>query len=80
MKLMNNDNCGKSYNASADSCVLETTQTYTAMNAEQSSLSQNPPVDPTAIQSLRLAEESGALDFWHHPEEDIYSQDDGEAI
>jgi len=80
MKLMNNNNRGKAYNASADSCVSETTQTYTAIDAKQFVLSQSSPVDPSAIQSLRLAEESGSLDFWHHPEEDIYTQDDGEAI
>jgi len=80
MKLMNNSNQGKAYNASADSRVSETTQTYTTIDAKQFRLTRDAPADPSVIQSLRLAEESGSLDFWHHPEEDIYTQDDGEAI
>ena len=77
--MMNNDSkkTGKSYNASADLHVVESNQTHTAIDAKLFIL---PPVDPSAAQSLRLAEESGTLDFWHHPEEDIYTQDDGEAI
>jgi hypothetical protein len=29
---------------------------------------------------MRLAEQSGAFDFWSHPEEAIYSLTDGEPI
>jgi hypothetical protein len=29
---------------------------------------------------MRLAEQSGAFDFWNHPEEAIYSLTDGEPI
>ncbi len=36
--------------------------------------------EPTDRQGMRLVEESGALDFWDHPDEDLYGPDDGEAI
>ena len=34
--------------------------------------------DPTNEQHMKLIEQSGTLDFWDRPEEDIYTLDDGE--
>jgi predicted DNA-binding antitoxin AbrB/MazE fold protein len=36
--------------------------------------------EPTNDQLLRLAEESGVVDFWFADSEDIYTLDDGEPI
>ena len=38
------------------------------------------PSDPTAKQQMRLVEQSGVLDFWDDPEEEVYSDDDGEPL
>ena len=40
----------------------------------------SPPADATHMQTLRLIEQSGSLDFWNEEGEDIYTHDDGEAI
>ncbi len=39
-----------------------------------------PPEDPTLDQQMKLVEESGVLDFWDRPEEDGYTDNDGEPI
>lgn len=36
--------------------------------------------DVTADDAMRLVQESGTLDFWNEPGEDIYTLDDGEAV
>jgi hypothetical protein len=36
--------------------------------------------EPTADERLRLLETSGTLDFWRHPDEDVYSKDDGDPV
>jgi hypothetical protein len=38
------------------------------------------PEDPTRTQWMRLAETSPALGFWNRPEEDVYTDNDGEPI
>lgn len=38
------------------------------------------PPDPTPAQRIAIVEVSGTLDFWDHPEEDIYSEDDGTPV
>ena len=38
------------------------------------------PADPSPEQFLRLAETSGALDFWNDPREDVYGPDDGTRV
>lgn len=38
------------------------------------------PKDPTAEQRMAIIEASGILSFWNDPEEDIYSDADGEAV
>jgi len=38
------------------------------------------PADATPLQTLRLTEQSGTLDFWLDEEEDVYSLADGEPI
>jgi hypothetical protein len=38
------------------------------------------PPDPSPEQFLRLAETSGALDFWNEPGEDVYGPDDGTRV
>lgn len=38
------------------------------------------PADPTPAQNLRLIEQSGVLDFWDDPAEDMYSDNDGEPV
>ena len=40
----------------------------------------NVPTDPTSEQRMRIVEVSGTLDFWDHPQEDIYSPDDGQPL
>lgn len=40
-----------------------------------------PPVeDPSSEQWLKLLERSGSLSFWNRPEEDIYTENDGEPL
>jgi hypothetical protein len=36
--------------------------------------------DATTLAIMRLAEQSGAFDFWQEEGEDIYSIDDGEPV
>lgn len=38
------------------------------------------PEDPTSMQWLRLAEASGAASSWDHPDEDIYTDEDGTPL
>ena len=38
------------------------------------------PEEPTREQWMRLAETSPGLDFWKNPEEDVYTDTDGEPI
>lgn len=38
------------------------------------------PEEPTPEQWMRLAETSPGLDFWNRPEEDVYSDKDGEPV
>lgn len=38
------------------------------------------PDEPTREQWMRLAETSPSLDFWNNPEEDLYTETDGEPI
>ncbi len=35
---------------------------------------------PTIDQRMKIVEQSGVLDFWDDPREDIYTLDDGEAV
>ena len=39
-----------------------------------------PPNDPPREQSMRLVEQSGVIDFWSRPEEDGYTEADGEPL
>lgn len=39
-----------------------------------------PPDDPTPEQRMAIVEASGSLSFWDEPEEDIYSDDDGQPV
>lgn len=36
--------------------------------------------DATRLQWMKLTETSPGFDFWNHPDEDIYSLEDGEPI
>ena len=38
------------------------------------------PQDPSRAQWMKLAETSPGLDFWNDPEEDVYTETDGEPI
>ena len=38
------------------------------------------PADATSMQTLRLVEHSGILDFWVDDEEDIYTLNDGQGL
>ena len=38
------------------------------------------PEDPTVEQRMIVVEASGALSFWDHPDEDVYSLEDGEPV
>lgn len=38
------------------------------------------PADPSPEQHMAMIEASGTLSFWDQPEEDIYSDDDGEPV
>lgn len=38
------------------------------------------PPDLTIIEIMNAIEASGALDFWNDPEEDIYSEQDGNDV
>ena len=39
-----------------------------------------PPAEPTVEQRMKLIDSSGTLDFWNRPEEDGYTENDGEPI
>ena len=39
-----------------------------------------PPSDPTRGQEMKMVEESGLLDFWNRPEEEGYTEYDGEPL
>lgn len=34
----------------------------------------------TVLQTLRAMEVSGVFEFWDHPDEDVYSEDDGDEV
>jgi hypothetical protein len=36
--------------------------------------------DITTLETLRALQNAGALDFWNHPDEDVYSLEDGEPV
>ena len=36
--------------------------------------------DPTSEQLMRIVEQSGTLDFWDNPAEDLYSEEDGRPV
>lgn len=38
------------------------------------------PPDLTTLEIMQAIEASGALDFWNDPEEDIYNEQDGDAV
>lgn len=38
------------------------------------------PTDATTEDLMNLAEASGVFDFWDHPDEDVYSESDGNAV
>ena len=38
------------------------------------------PSDPSPKQIMHLVEQSGVLDFWDHPDEDIYTDADGDPL
>jgi hypothetical protein len=38
------------------------------------------PAEATTEDLMNVAEASGVLDFWNDPEEDRYSEEDGEAV
>lgn len=38
------------------------------------------PPDLTTFEIMKAIEASGTLDFWNDPEEDIYDEQDGDAI
>jgi hypothetical protein len=38
------------------------------------------PAAESGIELMQAAAESGALDFWLHPDEDVYTLDDGEPV
>lgn len=38
------------------------------------------PEDANRAQWMRLTETSAGFAFWNHPDEDIYSEDDGEPV
>jgi antitoxin (DNA-binding transcriptional repressor) of toxin-antitoxin stability system len=40
----------------------------------------HPQLDADTKQAMRLVEASGTLGFWARPEEDVYSESDGEPI
>jgi len=39
-----------------------------------------PILEPTTEQCLRAIEVSGTVDFWDRPEEDLYTDSDGEQV
>ena len=38
------------------------------------------PADASTEDQMNLVEASGSLDFWNHPEEDIYNEIDSDAV
>ena len=38
------------------------------------------PTDATTTDLMNLVEVSGTLDFWNDPEEDLYTESDGDAV
>ena len=38
------------------------------------------PEDPTTEQGMIVVEASGTLDFWDHPDEDVYNAEAGDPV
>ena len=38
------------------------------------------PTEPTRYQWMKLIENSGSFEFWTHPDEDIYTEEDAEPV
>ncbi len=38
------------------------------------------PADASTIDQMNLVEVSGAVDFWDDPAEDLYTENDGDAV
>lgn len=38
------------------------------------------PKDPSREQCMKIVEASGTLDFWHDPEENVYTDNDGHRV
>ena len=38
------------------------------------------PSDATTDDQMNIVEASGTLDFWNDPAEDVYSENDGDAV
>jgi len=38
------------------------------------------PSDASLDDQMNIIEASGTLEFWEHPEEDVYSEKDGDAV
>ena len=72
--------CGVSYEAISEPQISEVASTFTANDARFVVVPMTPPSDATPLQTMELMEHSGALDFWDHPDEDAYTQEDGEQI
>ena len=38
------------------------------------------PEEPSPTQQLKIIEASGSLEFWEHPDEDVYNAGDGNDV
>lgn len=52
-------------------------QTETSYNRKSATIEY--PADATTEDQMNIVEASGTLDFWNHPEEDVYGETDGDG-
>lgn len=60
------------------SVTREDFETETAYFRVQATISH--PSDASTDDNMSIIEASGTLEFWDHPEEDVYSEKDGDAV
>ncbi len=60
--------------------VTEFNDDITTEQGAMGILFQRVAEDPCGVQWMILQERSGAFDFWNDPEEDIYTEEDGEPV
>ncbi len=73
------DNKGRAAFIDATTVIMKGVNTITVRDSIESIFPENPK-DATRMQTLKLMEQSGSLDFWQEEGEDIYTCEDGDQI